>query len=80
MNERNLVNSFVEKGLQDYMNNLPTSAASAPSQPATNSWESGYIKEGQGTILISPFSSKATLYLDLSVRVLVTEWENFSCY
>ncbi len=74
MNERNLVNSFVEKGLQDYMNNLPTSAASAaPSQPATNSWESGYIKEGQGIIFHLLAVKLATLYLDFSARMLVME-------
>ena len=50
LNERNLVNSFVDKSLQDYMNNLPTSNANVPSQPTTNSWEPGYIKEGQGTL------------------------------
>ena len=47
-NERSLVNSYGDRSLQDYMNNIPN--PNVPSQQTRNSWDPGLTKEVQGIV------------------------------
>ena len=69
------MNSYGDKSLQDYMNNIPAHNPSVPSQPIRNSWESGLTKEEQGMILFYSQEHLFTVIMErrMSLKVLVFE-------